>query len=241
MVPVLVVLTFAALVALDHFVFSKGYLEEKSGWPPNLEILPASAAHERVPKGVYLQPTFTWSRVGEWGGVYVGVHPLLLGLVGESCAIGLRAAGERVSKGEPLVRLTRSGRELTVCSPISGRVERVNGRAAAPVPREVPARDGPWLYRLRPERDVAPGTLGLAGEAALEWTRRQYHLLCNYLQGAVTAGHLGMVMADGGELPAGILADLEPSVWRGLEERFLAPEGTATGWPEGRPHEEGRA
>jgi hypothetical protein len=32
-------------------------------------------------------------------------------------------------------------------------------------------------------------------------------------------------MADGGELPLGVLADMDESVWAGLEDRFLSQAG----------------
>lgn len=226
MVPVLVLLTFAALVALDHFVLSRGYLEEKSGWPAKLEMLPVPAAYERVPADVFLQPTYTWSRIGESGAIYLGVHPTLLGLIGASCEIELREPGEHVEKGDALARVGRGGRRLTVRSPIAGRVERVNRHAAGATRWQTVEREGaPWLYRLQAERPVNEVREWLRGAAALEWTRRRYHELCAYLQSAVAAGHLGAVMADGGELPVGILGEMNEGVWAGLEQRFLASSG----------------
>ena len=222
MVPVLVLLTFAALVALDRFVLAKGYLEESEGWPERLESLPGPAAVERVPADVFLQPTFTWSRIGEWGTVCLGVHPMLLRLIGTSGEVELRSKGERVKKGEPLVRLWRAGRHLTVRSPIGGRLVRVNRRAG-----EAPWCEGedcpPWLYRLKPEGVEEEEARWLRGTAALEWTRRQYELLRAYLCEAVSPGRLGAVMADGGEVPAGILGETDQGVWTGLESRFLTP------------------
>jgi glycine cleavage system H lipoate-binding protein len=227
MVPVLVLLTFAALIALDHFVLSKGYLDEKSGWPANLETLPPPAARERVPADVFLQPTYTWSRVSESGAVYLGVHPTLLGIVGACCEMELRAPGEQVEKGGALVRIGSASRRLTVRSPIAGRVERVNGDASGEAWWRTLAREGaPWLYRVQPERAAGAAPEWLSGDAALEWTRRQYHQLRAYLQSAVRPGQLGAVMADGGALPVGILGAMDQSVWAGLEERFLAPAAT---------------
>jgi glycine cleavage system H lipoate-binding protein len=220
MVPVLVLLTFAALVALDRLVLAKGYFEENGGWPERLESLAAQSASERVPTDVFLQPTFTWSRVGEWGTVCLGVHPMLLRLIGASGEVELRAKGERVRKGEPLVRLWRAGRHLTVRSPIGGRLVRVNRRAG-----QAPWCEGesgpPWLYRLEPEGVEEERARWLGGAAALEWTRRQYGLLRAYLCEAVSPSQLGAVMADGGDLPVGILAEIDQGVWTGLEDRFL--------------------
>ncbi len=232
MVPVLVLLTFAVLVALDYFVFRKGYLEERTGWPANLENLPLSAAHDRIPAGVFLQPTYTWSRIGEWGGVYIGVHPMLLRLVGEAGELELRAPGEHVAKGDALVRVGLAGRRLTLRSPVSGRVDRLNRHAAGTPWREIEGEGSPWLYRVKPEAIAEEKPQWFSGEAALEWTHRQYQQLRAYLQDVITGGHVGTVMADGGELPVGILGQLDEGVWTGLQDRFLA-EGGGSG-AEGR-------
>ncbi len=230
MVPVLVLLTFAALVALNRFVLRNGYFEDATGWPEKLEILPEPAARDQVPADVYLQPTFTWARVGEWGSICVGIHPLLLRLIGDSGEVELLKRGERVAKGDPLVTLWRAGRHLTLRSPIAGRLVRVNRRVAEqPWHRDVEAgADGaPWLYRVRPEPAADETSLWLQGAAALEWTRRQYGQVRAYLTATLSPGPLGAVMADGGELPAGILGETDQGVWTGLEARFLAPGGAA--------------
>ena len=222
MVMTLVVLTFVVFIALDYFVFSKRHAEETSRAPAIAlrESLPA--VRQPVPVGVYLQPTYTWSRLGSAGEVYLGVHPMLLALVGAPCELEFRAQGEFVAKGEPLVRVGRGGRHLTVRSPIAGRVEQVNRQASGETRwPDLEGNDGGWLYRLRPERVADEVATWFAGDRAAEWTGRQYDQLRIYLQNAVADGHLGTVMADGGELPLGILADMDESVWTGLEERFL--------------------
>ena len=227
MVLVLVLLTFAVMAALDYFVFSKSYTEYYARGSARPALQPLPAAYQPVPAGVYLQSTYTWSRIGRSGEVYLGVHPMLLGLVGASCELEFRTRGEHVAKGEPLVRIVRAGRRLTVRSPIAGRVDRVNRRAiGGPRWRGVEGHDGDWLYRLQPERVAEEVPLWLSGEAAAEWTRRRYDDLRAYLHGAVADGHLGVMLADGGELPVGILAEMDEHVWTGLEDRFLAPAGT---------------
>lgn len=240
MVVVLVLLTFAFLVALDHFVLSRRRPDGASTAPVRPVIVTLSAAHQPLPAGVFLQPTYTWSRFGASGEVYLGVHPLLLGLVGVPCEFDLRARGEHLAKGQPLLRIGRAGRHLTVRSPLGGRVERVNRRATADaVWCGVAEDDGSWLYRLRPERVAEEMGTWLAGEEAAEWTRRRYDDLRAFLHSAATGGVVGTVMADGGELPAGILDEMDQGVWAGLEDRFLAPIGTETTWSD-CPGREGR-
>ena len=223
MVVMLVLLTFAVFIALDYFVLSKRPVLAAEASPATAGLAPLWAAQERVPPGVFFQPTFTWSRVGDAGEVYLGVHPMLLGLVGTPYDLELRAAGEHVAKGESLVRVARGGHHLDVRSPIAGRVEHVNrNMTGETLWRDLEENDGGWLYRLEPESVAEEVRTWLTGEPATEWTRRQYDRLRTYLQNAASDGHLGTVMADGGELPLGVLADMDENVWTGLEDQFLA-------------------
>ena len=214
MVVMLVLLTFALFIALDYFVLRKRHALATAG------VAPLWAAQEQVPTGVLLHPTFTWSRAAASGSVLLGVHPMLLELVGAPFALEFRDPGEQVAKGDPLVRVTRGDRHLTVRSPVAGQVLQVN-REATGATRWAGNGDT-WLYRLQPERVADEVPSWFSGDRAAEWTRRQYQQLRSYLHDAATAGQLGAVMADGGDLPAGILGDMDARVWAGLEDRFLA-------------------
>jgi len=241
MVLALVLLTFAVMIALDYFVFSKRYQEYYARGSAKTALQPLPAANQPVPDGIFLQSTYTWGRMGKSGEIYLGVHPMLLGLVGTPCELEFRARGEHVAKGDPLVRIGRAGRRLTVRSPIAGRVDRVNRRElGVALWRGVAGHGGDWLYRLQPERVAEEVPRWFSGEAAAEWTRRRYDDLRAYLHGAVADQHLGVMLADGGELPVGILAELDERVWIGLEDRFLAPAGTTRTESEGRPGSEDR-
>ena len=226
MVALLVVLTFIAFVALDF------YLEKRS---VRIEVHhaigrappPLRATIQPVPAGVFLQPTWTWSRIGESGELYVGIHPMLLSLVGAPVELDCRVPGERIAKGEPLARLGTGGKRLTVRSPVEARVELVNYPAVGGAEPWAPA-EGPnatWLYRLTPEHVATEIGGWLTGEPAAAWTRRKYGELRNYLQGAVADRHLGAVMADGGELPVGILGEMDERVWSAVDERLMYEAG----------------
>lgn len=227
MVMSLVVLTFVVFIALDYFVFSRQRAEAAApaaGRRPSLGALPA--LRQVIPAGISLQPTFTWSRFGPAGEAYVGVHPMLVGLIGDACEFELLDAGQRVGRGEPLVRLAQGGHRLTVRSPIAGRVEHVNREVTGETRwRDLEENNGGWLYRIRPETATEDSPGWLRGESAAEWTRRQYGELRAFLHDTLADGHLGFVMADGGELPVGILEDMDESVWAALEERFLSRAG----------------
>jgi glycine cleavage system H lipoate-binding protein len=190
--------------------------------PATAGLSPLWAAQEQVPAGVFLQPTFTWSRAAASGNVLLGVHPMLLELVGAPFTLEFRGVGEQFAKGDPLVRVRRGDRQLTVRAPVGGRVMQVNGEATGAT--QWAGNGDSWLYRVEPLRVADEVASWFSGDRAVEWTRRRYEQLRSYLQDAVTAGHLGTVMADGGDLPVGILGDLDARVWAGLEDRFLAPD-----------------
>ena len=225
MVFTLVILTIVALVAVDYFWVSKRLapaLQAEAG-----RIPPPLLKDDAIPAGVFLQPGWTWSRLGEWGEVYVGLHPMLTALVGTPLELECVAPGTAVHRGEAMLRFGSHGRRLTVRSPVDGRVELVNyppvGGAAWP---EAHAPEATWLYRIYPDRIADEMRNWMSGDAAGEWTRKRYADLREYVLGAVKDRHLGTVMADGGELPAGVLGEMDDAVWAGLDVRLLKLEMT---------------
>ena len=103
----------------------------------------------KVPEGVFLHPTLTWGRLRPNGDVDLGIHPLLLGLVGESREINPRGELGRLEKGDPIADIVAGDRELIVRSPTSGRMVATNPRATADASwRGATWDDGSWVCRL---------------------------------------------------------------------------------------------
>ncbi len=225
MVFTLVILTIVVLVAIDYFWVSKRLAPARAAMEGRAP--PPLLKSEPIPPGVFLQPGWTWSRLGEWGEIYVGVHPMLTALVGTPLELECVAPGASVARGEPMLRFGSRGRRLTVRSPVGGRVELVNyppvGGAAWP---DAHAAEATWLYRIHPDRLADEMHGWLSGAAAETWTRKRYADLRAFVLGAVQDRHLGTVMADGGELPAGVLADMDDDVWAGLDTRLATLETT---------------
>lgn len=227
MVALLVVLTFVVLVSLDYYVFSRRRQESRAARGPVRAPPPVTAVFEALPSDTYVQPTFTWSRTGPAGTLHLGLHPMLLGLVGPDAVVEA-LVHDRVERGRPLASIGHGSRRLTVLSPVSGRIQAFNSIA----PGANPACD--WICRVAPDEPrFAPG-FWLTGAAATDWTRRAYNDLRSLLLDAVADRHLGVVMADGGELPIGIMRDLDDAVWHRVQSRLEAASGIATA-PEARP------
>jgi len=226
MTALLVILTFALLVGADYAMVRRHQRQQARARAHAPPPEPLRAATEAIPPGIFLQPSYTWSRVGEWGEIYVGVHPMLLGLIGTPLEVDFRAVGAQVTRGEPLALVGRGSRRLTVHAPVSGRVDRVNRPALAGKTgwRGVDAATGPWLYRILPDRIADEMGAWLSGDAAARWTRESYQRLRAYLTDQVAHSDLGVAMADGGELPVGILADMDDPVWQGLDQQIAREE-----------------
>jgi glycine cleavage system H lipoate-binding protein len=223
MVALLVALTIVALIAADYFLLRPrraANLNEEDIPLPGLE--PLSAAVTRLPAGVFLQPTFTWSRIRPDGDILVGVHPLLFGLVGAPYDVERLPGGERVEKGAPLIRIRKGDRRLTVRSPIAGRIAEVNQAVAGETDwARLEDDGGSWLYRIVPERVAGEVPTWFIGESAAEWTRHQYRRLREQLTALASAPGLAATMADGGEIPAGILNRLDDADWTAFERTVL--------------------
>lgn len=221
MVVALVILTVVLLVTLDYFVVRKRMgLRQHHAGPPVLE--PLSNAASEVPGGVFLQPSYTWSRIRPDGDLIVGVHPLLLGLVGAPFDVDLLRDGTQVERGAPLVRLGRAGRQLTVRSPVDGRVTAVNRAVTANADWETgDGTDRNWIYRIRPNAVGEDVPRWMIGDRAVAWTHEQYDRIRVFLAGAGGAGPVGATMADGGEIPVGILAALDEDGWEAFQASFL--------------------
>jgi glycine cleavage system H lipoate-binding protein len=223
MVALLVALTIVALIAADYFL-----LRPRRAANPNEEDIllpglePLSAAITRLPAGVFLQPTFTWSRIRPDGDILVGVHPLLFGLVGAPYDVERLPGGEHVEKGAPLIRIRKGDRRLTVRSPIAGRIAEVNRAVTGETDwAQLEDDGGSWLYRIVPERVAGEVPTWFIGESATEWTRHQYQRLREQLAALASAPGLAATMADGGEIPAGILGRLDDAAWTAFERTVL--------------------
>ncbi len=175
-----------------------------------------------VPGGVFLQNGFTWSRVTPEGAVEVGVHPMLVGLVGRDPQFELEQPGARVERGRPFLRVRHGDRHLAIRAPLSGRVTARNRWPRRDGSWEGAAgRDGSWLYRIEPDDLAREVPTWMIGERAQLWTRNRCARIREHLQHAVAEGEVGLAFADGGEVPFGALAELGPDAWQAFETAFL--------------------
>lgn len=220
-----VILALLAVTAFSvHYVFierPRRRERELAGSRP--EPLPLSDLVAGVPDGVFLHPTFTWGRLRTSGDVDLGIHPLLLGLVGESGGISPCARPGRIEKGQPIAEVVSGDRRLLVRSPTSGEVLETNARLTAEASwRGATLRNGSWVCRVKPDRLSAEVGSWLISDAAVEWTKRRYGDVRDCILGLAFRGEPHLMLADGGEIPVGILPQLDDAAWRQFDKDFLS-------------------
>ena len=231
MITALFVVTVVGALALHYFFVERpreAGIQVTQSVP---ETITLTDAMEELPGGVFLQPTFTWTRIRKNGELFLGVHPLLMSLVGPLHKLELQADESRLKKGTPLLRIQNGEREIQLFSPIAGRIVEVNGDFMPQTGWDGSARrQGSWIYRIRPDSTSEEIPFWLLGDQATEWAHQQYRDVRDFLFQAVTYEEIGLAAADGGELPAGILSQLNDSAWAAFQDRFIPipeeePEG----------------
>jgi glycine cleavage system H lipoate-binding protein len=171
---------------------------------------------------VFLQPTFTWTRVAPDGTVALGVHPMLLGLVGAPYRMHRRDPGDRVAQGEPLLQLGTGAHAIEVRAPFAARILKVNRRVAGESTWDgVAAGNGSWLYRLEPEDLGTEVPTWMVADEAARWSGAQYDRVRTHLMRLAERPDVGVTMADGGDVPIGVLRQLDDAGWVEFAAVFL--------------------
>lgn len=223
MLAVLFALTAIALITAHHFLVEKPRQRAAAERAPPLKPIPLLRMMGQMPEGIFLQNTYTCGQIQPSGEILIGLHPLLLNLVGDPYELDLLVRG-RARKGMPLVRLSKGDRSLIIPSPVSGRILEVKHLVdGQPNWDRFTESNRNWLARIKPERIADELPSWMIADSALEWTRRQYGEIRNHLLKVGSEGELGLALADGGEIPVGILAELGESEWKAFQEAFLNP------------------
>ena len=181
--------------------------------------LPLRELITRLPAGIFLQPTFTWGQVRSGGDVEIGVHPMLLSLLGPNPQVEMPSAGEHVEKGEPLMTVGSGERHLVVRSPIAGSISMAN--ATPPIDTGWQSRSGRTCL-IQPERLSDEVPTWMIGKTAVDWSRAQYGRIRDHLIERSADPQTGLALADGGELPVGALNQLSAADWADFEDEFLS-------------------
>jgi glycine cleavage system H protein len=187
---------------------------------PAIAPLAARELTVRIPDGIFFAPSHTWLNLFPSGKVRLGVDDFISRLLEKPGVKLLRAAGDRVAKGEPIMSLKSDGHSLTVRAPIDCEILSVNSALAKnPGLLEEGLFSDGWAYMIRPARNADMKKLLLGNESRL-WIRTEYQRLKDVLAGGGDTLRPAFLQ-EGGPPIAGILSAMDDKVWHALDEEFL--------------------
>ncbi len=218
MVVLFMVLTIILFVTVDYFIQRK----KKIGLAaqPQLNKLSLSKIFHMLPTGVFLQPSFTWSKILDSGNLIVGIHPVLMGLIGEPDEIQMLHQSEEVRKGDTLLKLRKGNKVLNVKSPVDGKISGLNEQILDDATWENISQN--WLYSLKPQNVASEIPSWFIAEKSQNWVNEKYQQIKAFFMNTMPQTEMGITMADGGDIPVGILSQFDEKTWQKFEKEFIA-------------------
>ncbi|MGE5176506.1 MAG: glycine cleavage system protein H [Hyphomicrobiales bacterium] len=221
MVPILVLLTFAAMIGVGLLLQGRraGVADSVSDGAPALAPAFATNGGDRSP--LYLHPGHAWVRLLPDGYALAGPSAFAANFTGALASVEAPAEGTRLRQGDPAWTLVAGARRrLTQPMPVDGEIVGVN-RALLEDPARMRAADAgeDWLLKIRPAR-LSESLNGLFGGAMAEAWREVSTLRLN----AILSPALGRVANDGGQWVANFGDLLTDDDWTAARDEIF-PKG----------------
>ena len=178
-----------------------------------------------VPKGIYFDKTHTWAFMEKDGSVKIGIDDFLQHITGPLSRVGLKPAGVKIKKGDPLLTIIQNGKHLTIYSPVTGTITAsnktlINNSSAI---NTAPYTEG-WVYMIEPTNWLREIQFLTMADQYKTWLKDEFSRLKDFLASALqvnTPEYAHVVLQDGGALKDSILADLGPEVWEDFQTKFI--------------------
>jgi glycine cleavage system H lipoate-binding protein len=225
MTVLLVILTFAALLLIDHFHSRKRVvvgIEPEVSLPQREVLMPARLQPSlvggfQVPDNLRFHPGHTWALNESPTLVRVGLDDFASKLAGKIERITLPQRGQWIRQGQKIWTLHRDGSAVDMVSPIEGSVAEIN-EAILQSP-ELAARDPygeGWVVTVQsPDAKTNFRNL-LGGALARWWTEESASRLQRHLPQA-----LGALAQDGGVAMADLTAHMPDQEWVKVAREFF--------------------
>jgi glycine cleavage system H protein len=221
MIALLVVLTFATAILIDHLINRQPIpIEEGETKPvpqPRPRLIPSIVAGFRVPENLRYHPGHTWAVAETPNMVRIGIDDLAAKLTGKADKVSLPARGQWVRQGQKIVGMLRDGREVGLVSPIEGTVVDVNDQVVRTpeLAHDDPYGDG-WLLRVNsPDAKTNFRNL-LGGTLARRWMDEAAARLRT-----LTAAPAAAFAQDGGVVLDNVIDHLPPTELEKIESEFF--------------------
>ncbi len=221
------VLFLVALAVLLVVAFVRFKRKQKAGIvSEDIAITPALNVNSvTAPAGLYYDKSHTWAFMEKDGQVKIGIDDFLQHITGQLTQVKLKAAGEKVRKGEKIFTIIREGKQLEIYSPVSGYIKHYNEDLLSNPEKlnSSPYADG-WVYQIEPANWLRETRFMFMADKFRDWLDDEFTRLKDFLATSANSNSLvynHIILQDGGELTDNVLADLGPEVWEDFQTHFL--------------------
>jgi glycine cleavage system H protein len=173
MTVILVLLTFAAFLLIDHFFSQKKVVTQAvpvaAKRQPALPQIPSLVGGFQVPENLRFHPGHTWALSESPSLVRVGMDDFASKLIGKVERIALPQRGQWIRQGQKIATIVRDGVAVDMVSPIEGSIADVND-AVTREPQmacQAPYGEG-WLVTVQ-SPDAKTNFRNLLGGALARW------------------------------------------------------------------------
>ena len=220
MTVILVLLTFASFLLIDHF-YSRRHAVLPVAQTPKLETAPRLAQSLvggfQVPEKLRFHPGHTWALSESPSLVRVGMDDFASKLVGKVDRIALPQRGQWIRQGQKIWTIFREGASVDMVSPIEGSIADVNDAAMQDpeLARKDPFGEG-WLVTVQaPDAKTSFRNL-LGGALARWWTEESASRLQRKMPMA-----LGALAQDGGVAVDNLTTQISDEAWATIAKEFF--------------------
>lgn len=165
----------------------------------------------------YVHPGHSWLKVTQEGDVIVGLDDFGQSIIGSIEGVKLPRLFHRVRQGEVGWTVKSGKREVSMRSPVSGRVIEKNEMVLRnpSLVNTSPYGDG-WLFKVRPSRISVQLPNLFTGRVASRWQDSERAELGRFFSGTPA-----LMYQDGGVLMQNLADKCSDEEWRALAERFF--------------------
>lgn len=219
MTVILVLLTFATFLLIDHFYSQKKVVTQTVMAVAKVETRPRPEVVSgfQVPENLRYHPGHTWARNEGPAMVRVGMDDFASKLIGKVERIALPQRGQWIRQGQKIATIFRDGTAVDMVSPIEGSITEVNDSAALNpmLARTDPYGEG-WLATVHsPDAKTNFRNL-LSGTLARWWTEES----ANRLQKRMPM-MLGALAQDGGLAVDNVTDQIPDQQWSAIAKEFF--------------------
>jgi glycine cleavage system H lipoate-binding protein len=220
MTVILVLLTFATFLLIDHFYSRRHAVQPvmqvaKRGAQPRLA--PSLVGGFQVPEKVRFHPGHTWALSETPSLVRVGMDDFASKLAGKIERITLPQRGQWIRQGQKIWTIHRDGASVDMVSPIEGSIADVNDSAMQDpeVARKDPYGEG-WLVTVQ-SPDAKTNFRNLLGGALARWWTEES---ASRLQRKMPM-MLGALAQDGGVAVDNVSDHIPDQEWATIAKEFF--------------------